>query len=713
MKIFWLLNLTLYFVFFGSAIHAEDGDMEKFFAMSPAELSEISVTIASGTPKPIFRSAGSISVITEEQIKLMGATELTQVMETIPGIHVSLEPLSQDPVFTVRGITNQNNSQILMLMNGTRISTPLHSSLDFGPNLPLAAVKRIEVIRGPGSAVYGADAFAGVVNIVTKKASEIKGAEMGVRAGNWNTQSGWGQYGDHWNGWDVAANIQYQGTDGDSGRIIQADNQTIFDDIFKTHASHAPGAMNTQFKNINTHLSLQRKHWDVGFWANNILNSGLRAGPGGTLDPKGGANGNQYLGDIRFMTEDWFDDWEFQAHLSYLNTDVDANIRTFPDNSAFPIDKNGDLDLISNNINKTIFLDGTIDDFEYSQQIPSIELTSIFTGINNHQFRFSTGFRYEDIVVNKHLTNYGRGTIDGKNPPPVVDGTLKDVTGTPFSFLRESHRTIWSGVLQDEWQIAQNWLLTSGVRFDQYSDFGDTINPRLALVWDINEQLTSKLMYGRAFRAPNFYELSLQNNPFLQRNFQLRPETINTGELAFDYRPFSSLRTALNLYYYRLEDLIAPVFNGSTLQYQNAGGQDGYGTELEWNWQFSEQWNLSGNYAWQYSRNAVTKSRVTGVPEHQFYISANWRFLPQWQLQTQLKWIGARSKDPGDIRPLNDYQTVDFTLRSSKLWEHVNFAASLRNAFDNNNFEPARLQGYPSNFPLPGRSFYLETSVDY
>lgn len=690
--------------------YADDNDMEKYFSMSPAELSEITVAIASGTPQPVFRSAGSISVITEDQISAMGATELSEVLETVPGIHVGLQAQSQDPVYTVRGIANESNSQMLILMNGTRITTPFHASMDFGPNLPLAAVKRIEVIRGPGSAVYGADAFAGVINIVTKKAQDIEGTELGVRAGNWNSQSGWGLYGKHWRDWDISANIQYQGTDGDSGRIIPADLQTQFDKIFGSNASHAPGAMNTQFKSINSHLNLQHKHWDIGFWANNILRSGTRAGAAGNLDPDGQADGSQYLGDFRFSTEDWFDDWELQAHFSYLNSGLSGDIHTFPDHTTLPIDNNGDIALAPIKLIK--FTDGTIDVIDYTQQIPAFEFTSIYSGFDAHRIRLGTGYRYEEIFVNQHLTNYGKGVIDG-NSPNIIDGTLTDVTGTPFSFLKNSSRSIWSAMLQDEWQIASHWSLTSGLRFDHYSDFGSTLNPRIALIWDIDPHLTGKLMYGRAFRAPNFYELSLQNNPDLSRNQSLKPETINTAELAFDFRTSSSFRTSLNFYYYQIEDLIKAAPTASSLQYQNYGNQDGCGTELEWNWQLSNEWNFSGNYAWQYSRNGLTKTRVTGVPEHQLYLAAKWSFLPQWQFQSQLNWIGGRTRDPGDSRPLADYQSIDFTLRRSKLWQHIGLAASLRNAFDNTNYEASRIQGYPSNFPLPGRSFYLEATLDF
>ncbi|MBK8815076.1 MAG: TonB-dependent receptor [Methylococcaceae bacterium] len=707
----WQIGLILFIFFCANSAYSDDLDMEKYFSMSPAELSDITVTIASGSAKPVFRSAGSISVITEDQIKTMGATGLAEVLETVPGIHMALQTQTQEPVFTVRGLANESNSQMLILMNGTRITTPLHSSLDFGPDLPLAAVKRIEVIRGPGSAVYGADAFAGVINIITKKPNDIASNQAGVRAGNWNSQSAFGQYSTHLNDWDIGANIQYQGTDGDSGRIIKADIQSVLDKQFNSRASHAPGAMNTDRKSINSHFNLQRKHWDIGFWANNILNSGTNAGSGGSLDPDGKASGDQYLGDVRFSTEDWFDDWEFQAHLSYLNSGVKGDIPTFPDNTRLPIGTDGDIDIASQNF--TLFSDGTIDLIDYNQQIPTIEFTSIFSGVEGHQIRFGTGYRYEEIVVNKHLTNFGKGAINGNNLPKVINGILKDVTGTSFSFLKDSHRSIWSAMLQDEWQLANDWSLTSGIRYDYYSDFGNTVNPRLALIWDINKELTGKLMYGRAFRAPNFYELSLQNNPDLTRNQLLKPETINTGELAFDYRPFSTLRTTLNLYYYQIDDLITTAPGSSSFQFQNVGEQQSYGTEFDWNWQVSEQWNLYGNYAWQYSRNSLTKMRISGVPEHQLYLAAKWSFLPQWQFQSQLNWIGGRSREPGDNRPLSDYQSVDFTLRTSRLWDHVNFAASLRNAFDNNNFEQARIQGYPSNFPLPGRSFYFETSVDF
>ena len=597
-------------------------------------------------------------------------------------------------------------------MNGTRITTAFRNTTDSGLDIPVAAIERVEIIRGPGSAVYGSDAFAGVINVVTKKARDINGTQLGVRAGNWDSHSGWGQYGGQWAGWELATSIQYQQSAGDKGRIIRADTQTSIDQAFGTNASLAPGAMNTGYKTLNTNINLHRKHWDLGFWAANGFDIGTRAGAGGSLDPKGSADEAQYLGDVRFTTEDWFEDWEFLAHLSFLHSSVDARVNIFPDNAVLLVNPKGDIDFQSLNARPVLFPNGVVEDVRHTQNNPALELTSLYKGIDKHLFRFGAGVRYEDISIG-HRTNYGLGVVDGNNLPPVVDGKLTDVSGTPFAFLKDTNRTIGSVVLQDEWQIAPDWHLTTGVRYDYYSDFGSTVNPRLALVWDINQQLTSKFLYGRAFRAPSFLEMRTQNNPVLLGNASLKPETINTVELAFDYRPFSALRTGLNLYYYHLDDLIdTEVVSKTVSQYKNSTHQDGYGGELEWNWQLSDQWNLLGNYAWQYSRNDQANQRVASVPEHQVYFAAVWQFMPQWQIQSQLNWIGSRDREAGDIRPLDDYETFDFTLRGKKLWGHINLAASLRNAFDTNYVEPARPE-IPVNLPMPGRSYYFEASVDF
>jgi outer membrane receptor for ferrienterochelin and colicin len=704
---------TVSFLLFSACLRPDkaiaETKVDDYFEMSPAELANIPVTIATGTPKPIFQSAAITSVITADQIKAMGATELHEVLETVPGVHASIQQDVYDYNYSMRGIKNTGNSQVLMLLNGTRITTPFGGTLMSGTELPLESIQRVEVIRGPGSALYGADAFAGVINIITKKADDINGTKVGVRAGNFDTQSTWGQHSSEWAGWKVATSLQYQHSDNNE-RIIKADAQTVLDNTFYTNASHAPGPMNTRYETLNGHLNLQRKHWDIGFWGFNSIDSGLRAGNAGALDPKGKANGEQYLGDIRFSTEDWFEDWELTAHASYLRSDFIANLQVFPNNTKLPIGKDGNINFTD--YSPISFPDGVNAIPGRIENIPAIEFTSIYRGLTDHVARFNTGFRHEEISTTLDI-NIGKGVIKD-NTQPVVDGKLTNVTDTPYVYLADTNRSIWSLVAQDEWQIARNWQLTSGLRYDNYSDFGGTLNPRLALVWDINEQLTGKLLYGRAFRAPSFSEQGAKNNPVVLGNKNLKPETINTTELAFDYRPWSSLRTTLNLYYYEINNLIlsAVQADGSTPRYQNNGNQTGYGSEFEWDWQFSPQWIIKGNYAWQYATDDTTDQKVVGVPEHHIYVALNWHFANQWHIQPQINWIGGRTSAPGDARPLYDYETVDLTLRGKKLFNHLNLGFSLRNAFDERPFEPASLQ-LPQNIPLAGRSFYFEASVDF
>ncbi len=684
--------------------------VEDFFALSPAELAAIPVTIATGSPKPVFQSAAVTSVITAEQIKAMGAVELHEVLRTVPGLHVGLQTGSYDYKYSIRGISNDTNAQVLILLNGTRITTPFRGTLPTGLELPVEAIARVEVIRGPGSALYGADAFAGVINIVSKKAKDIDGTRLGVRAGNWDTVSTWAQHGGQWHGFDVAASLQYQHTAGDRNRLVRTDVQSSFDTIFGTQASLAPGALNTHFETLNGHLNLQRKHWDLGFWAFNLMNAGTRAGAAGALDPGGRVGNEAYLGDIRYSTEDTLGDWQLSVHASYFYTQVQAQVQAFPNHAVLPIDRHG-------NINKTgafrpvMFPEGANSDLGRAHNIPSLDLIAHYAGFKNHLLHISTGLRYESITT-RERKNFGHGVIDGSANS--VGGALTDVTGTPFVYLPTTQRTVWSAVLQDEWAFAKAWQLTTGVRYDHYSDFGATVNPRTALVWDVSTQMTTKLLYGRAFRAPSFSEQGNQNNPVLIGNPNLGPETINTYEWVLDYRPFTTLRTAVSAYYYQINDLIAPIPDAehSTSTFQNRGNQNAFGAEWEWHWRLAEQWDLTGNYAWQNAVNPVTDQRIVGVPEHRVFTALTWYFLPQWQVQPQINWVGGRTRPAGDVRPLADYETVDLTLRGKNLLGKLGFSASLRNVFDTNAREFVTLQ-LPENLPLAGRSFYFEAFVDF
>lgn len=702
-----------------SCIRAEetinDTKIDDFFALSPAELAAVPVvTIATGTAKPLAQSASVISVITAEQIKAMGATELHEVLETVPGVHGALQTSQYDYYYSIRAMKNAANSQLLMLLNGTRINTAFNGSTLTHFEMPIEAIQRIEVIRGPASAVYGADAFAGVVNILTKKADDSRGTTIGTRVGNWNTHSTWGQYGTQWDNWKIASSMQYQYTDGDNQRIIASDRQSILDKVFNTHASHAPSAMQTRYETLNGHLNLQRSHWDINIWGFAQFDAGLRAGISELLDPTGKSNSHQTLADIRFSSEDWFKDWELQAHFSYLYTDFTVQSNLLPEGAEMSINNQGKFiaQVIPNRI--VLFSHGAKIYTDRVENIPALEWHSIYRGFKQHLVRLITGVRYETVAAWGYR-NFDNTIINTNDSAlSATDINITNNIAVSSYYLPNAQRIIASMALQDEWQLKKAWQLTTGIRYDYYSDFGSTINPRLALVWDINSQLTSKLLYGKAFRAPSFSEQMYQINPILLGNKQLHPESINTVEMAIDYHPTLNFRSAFNLYGYEVQGLIVPIANlgKMTATFQNFGDHYGYGTELEWDWHIQPQWHVSGNYAWQQSYKEGTHEMVTGIPEHHVYLAVDWQLLNYWYLRPQLNWIGSRNRALNDQRPLADYATVDLTLRGKKLLGHLTVSASLHNMFNSINREPAS-DSFSQNLPLAGRSFYLEAAVNF
>ncbi|MBL4709563.1 MAG: TonB-dependent receptor plug domain-containing protein, partial [Flavobacteriales bacterium] len=194
------------------------------------------ISLATGTSQPISRAPAVASVITADDIAAIGATDLDQILETVPGLHVSRRASFYNPIYTIRGIQSDANPQVLVLINGIPI-TNLYVG-DRGQiwgGMPVKNISRVEIIRGPGSALHGADAFSGTINIVTKTASEINGTEIGAGSGSFDTQRAWLLYGSKKSGLDIAFSFQYHKTDGQR-ESIESDAQTGLDTLLNTSA---------------------------------------------------------------------------------------------------------------------------------------------------------------------------------------------------------------------------------------------------------------------------------------------------------------------------------------------------------------------------------------------------------------------------------------------------------------------------------------------
>ncbi len=692
------------------------------------------VSISTGTKKAIHKAPAVTNVITAEDIKLMGAATLDEILETVPGMHVGFALPPSLSTYIIRGFGGAFNSQLLTLINGVAVDTALNGGRPNAFRMPVSNIERIEIIRGPGSAVYGADAYAGVIDIITKDAASMSGTEFGVRVGSFGMRESWFQHGgDLMGDWGIYFGLDYQTTDGDDDRIIQSDLQSQLDSLFGSAASLAPGSLNTEYTVSDVRMDLSNEHWKVRLSHLDIGDAGLGAGIAQALDNTGKINSSVFTVDVTYNDEEMVDNWLLEFKVAYTHLEGEPDFQILPPGATVPIGEDGNLFTEASSACPAIgpnatplcivsFPDGFLGNPYMEEKHYRFETVGIYDVYDKHRVRVSVGFQQQDLDASS-TQNFGPGVIDGTISP--INGGLIDVTGTDNIYIKDGaqSRNIKFVSLQDEWLISNDWELTAGIRYDNYSDFGDTVNPRLALVWQSSYNSTTKFLYGRAFRAPSFSDQFSQNNPIALGNNMLGPETIDLIELVLNYRPTLDSQISLNTFFYDAEDLIQFVrdVSGATSTAQNTEGQTGSGVELEYDHRINETIKLYANFSWLKAENDITNEDIVDIPMQQFFLNVSWSFMNQWFLVGSSKWIADRKrlrKNPNDISSIadtrdeiSDYIIFDFLVRTEGFIEGLDFSVSIKNAFDKKAYDPspAPSVAVPGDFPLQGRSFFVET----
>lgn len=667
---------------------------------------QATISIATGSKQTLRRAPAVASVITAQDIQAMGAKDIDDVLETVPGLHVSRTAIRYASTYVFRGMfSGTTNSQVLLLQNG--IPTTISYTGDKGYVWVGASVEniaRIEIIRGPGSALYGADAYAGVINIITitKTAADTPGTELGSRVGSFNTKNAWIQHGGQWGAIDVAAYLNIGATDG-IRKVIQADAQTLKD---KTSGvapvSLAPGPLNTGYDMIDGSLNFAKDKWRLR--ANYKLRDQLGTGVGvsSALDPIGYNRSESVSGDLSWSDPAFARDWEvsFTAagqHYSYLHPD---NLQLYPAGTKF---------------GANTFPNGLIGGPNSWDRQFRLSTNAIYSGFENHSLRLGFGHDHLDLYKTKTIKNNLLNAAGAPTPDLAFNGGMAVDYTNRQPFITPHVRKVDYVYAQDEWNFARDWALTTGVRHDHYSDFGTTTNPRLAMVWDTTQDLTSKLLYGQAFRAPSFNE-QYGINPVANGNPKLKPETIQTLEAAFTWQARHDAQINLSLFRYDARDIIRLGPNtvaGVGNIYTNIGRQTGSGAEFEAVWDTSNSVRLSGNYSYQQSIDEATHQDAGYAPRHHLYLRHDWRFANSWLSSTQINHIADRRRAVGDTRSnVPDYTTLDITVRTADNNAPLGFAISVRNLLNANVREPSLAPGtaIPNDLPMAPRSFWLQTS---
>ncbi|HVK99546.1 MAG TPA: TonB-dependent receptor [Dongiaceae bacterium] len=649
-------------------------------------------TVATGTPTPVSRSASSVSVISRADITAMGATDIDQVLESVPGLHITRSSQANYPRYIFRGVASTYNPEALLMINGIPQKTLFSGARsNVWGGMPVKAIERIEVIRGPGSALYGADAFAGVINIITRSGRDMEDNSVGVRAGSFDTWGAWTQQRVDFEEAVLGLVLEYEDSNG-TREPIPSDAQTLLDSLIGTDASLSPGPMNLGRQATDLRVDLTAGPWQTRLGYQGRNNVGTFAGIASALDPSGLYRSERVNGDISFNQEQWQPDWDLQATLSVLHL-TQESIR---DNWLFPPGANAGTG---------VFPEGVIGNPSYWENQARGDLSLAYHGIKHHIVRVGSGYYWGDIYKVQESKNFDAYL----NPLP---GGLTDVSDTPDAFLQEGQRTSSYLFVQDEWRLADSTALTSGVRYDHYSDVGDTTNPRLALVQEWIPALSTRLSYGRAFHAPTFIDLYATNNPVGLGNPNLEPEVIDTWELSLHHQPRTNLGYSITGFSYRIDDAISYV-NGTAA---NIGQRKGRGGELEGTWQALPVLRLVANYSYQKATDLQTEADVGQAPRDDAYLRLEWEFLADWHWNTEVLWVGKQARTVGDPRPpLQDYTQLNLTLSRQNLWRQLDLMLNLRNLADANVREPSDGPSapfpapfIPDDYPQPGRAVTAE-----
>ncbi len=356
------------------------------------------MSIAAGHPTPENISPGVTSVITSEDIDRIGARRVTDVLEYLPGVHVGRARTGFN-VIGFRGVYSEGNQQVLVMVNGTPIRNPNTGGKPWAWNMPVKNIDRIEVIRGAGSMLYGADATNGVINIILKTGKDLQGGNVGGFFGSQDTYEGWAQYGKKQGDWEYSVAFQGGATNGDKGRIDR-DAQTLLDTRFGTHVSNAPGYTNNGRNDIDARIDLAYKDtFRVRGGYQGFGDIEIGTGNGYALDKLGSTQADIYTLDLtlRNKISDYF---QVDSKLYFYGESVRGNFYRLPPGTLGGLLPFGVRSVTTGFVNTS-----------------GLTTQANYNGIENHTITAGTGFLFNWLTPGTHERNFILNATEVKQIP--------------------------------------------------------------------------------------------------------------------------------------------------------------------------------------------------------------------------------------------------------------------------------------------------------
>ncbi|MFV2054923.1 MAG: TonB-dependent receptor plug domain-containing protein [Thiohalomonadales bacterium] len=655
--------------------------------------------IATHTKMNIDFVPGIVSVLHGKDLRARGVRTVLDALTYVPGIEVTTDNVGQVFVI-VRGVGRVRvSSKIKILLDGTAFNATLHA-VALPLSLPIELVDRIEMIRGPGSAIYGEFASLGVLNIITRKSSGHAFTQVSDQS---RTIIG-GQY--QWGSRETGINVSFSQDTNDGGRVT-AGNDVLQNSPFPSYndLSNSPGPINDAARrtyialsgDINRyHIQWQRLENEGGdfFGASNALPRNSDQLLSGML--------TQNISIEKKITVNHSINANYQ--VGWMQSVIDSQqYELFPPGFDVPP---------GSGVNE--FPQGVLGGPHYEENKYYLKAESNIRTESNHDLLL--GLELSTLTQGETYA-YRNYQYRGVRIVPVENAKY---TGAD-NWLREGlSRDLHALYFQDQYPLTEKLQLTTGIRYDHYSDIGGDVTPRIASVYQLDPHKTFKLQFAQSFRPPTFVELYSQNNAVVNGNPDLQSERLNSFEFGYFYNDEINVAHA-NLYYYTLTDFI--INDPATSTYVNNEKVTASGIEI----QYQREVNRVLDFDFIVSLIEAHNKDGSEVPYTASYLWSAELFytpLPDVSLATRIRSESERQRESGDSRPvLNGYNVVNMTLAIDELMlRGLNLTLSVYNLFDTEIRHPASLRSfgpltkvvtYDKDYPQLGREISMSLQYEF
>lgn len=629
-----------------------------------------SVTTASKRLEPSTDAPAAVSIISGDEIRKLGHRSLADVLQGIRGFYVTYDHGYY--YLGSRGFSRPGdyNSRTLLLLNGQRLNDGVYEQGFIGTEfmLDLDLIERVEVVRGPGSALYGSDALFGVINVITKRGADIGTAEASVEGGSF----------DRWKGRFSLGSKLKNGVDYlISGSYLTSEGQShISFPLMATHGAAPLQAISQDSERVANLFG--RITWN-DFTLETAWRDRNKQLPTGAYDSVLEDPRNRLFDTAGYIRGIF--DHSFENELK-LRTSFSYNSTTY--RGTFIYDRLQSTGSILRVVER-----------DEGRSVWWAEDAHLSLPLWEERVNLSGGFEARENV---------RQNQDTFDLDPYV------------SYLNDN-RTSWTIGPYSEAKITvlPSVSLTAGVRHDFYSDENGATTPRSALVWQPVKESTLKLLYGEAFRAPNAYERYYQDGGRSEKpSGHLKPERIETYEAVFEQQIGSHVRGSVSGYLFKAHDLINLVTDPSDglLVYQNTQLAYGRGVEFELETRFKPGITSRISYTLQRANDEIAHQELSNSPHHQILANV---IVPLYRDQifagVEARYIGGRENDSGP--DVGAYWIANATLYSQHWANGLELSASVYNLFDHRYLEPGSGNLAQKTIAQEGRSFRVKLTYHF